>query len=293
MTQIALETPPSSLPASAGPLQTSIQPKVNSLLEQGSGASNEDALLLENNLYGVFDGASSLLGGTYNGHTGAWWASHLASNTVRKASGSLHNRLMAANESIRTSMEQCNISLHNRLGYWSTSAAIIELHENSFDYAQIGDALILTISQNGSYSLAAPYYNHDEETLSLWQQCASENTTQCIYETLKEHIEKTRLQMNRTFGVLNGEKEAEQFISSGTMPLDNIAHILCFTDGLHLPSESPGSKGDFRRLVDCYLQNGLSGLYTEIRQQEATDPYCVRYPRFKQHDDASAIAITL
>jgi hypothetical protein len=96
--------------------------------------------------------------------------------------------------------------------------------------------------------------------------------------------------MNRQFGVLNGEEEMRGFLHSGSLPTEGLQHLLIFTDGLHLPKELSGNV-DFARMVDCYLQHGLTGLHQAIRHLEKSDPDCCRFPRFKQHDDIATIAI--
>jgi hypothetical protein len=98
--------------------------------------------------------------------------------------------------------------------------------------------------------------------------------------------------MNRSYGVLNGEKEAEQFLRSGIEPLENVKQILLFTDGLHIPDKIPQKKKNFDCLVEYYLSCGLTGLKDYVRELEKMDPECKIYPRFKCHDDIAAISIT-
>jgi hypothetical protein len=99
--------------------------------------------------------------------------------------------------------------------------------------------------------------------------------------------------MNITYGVLNGEKTAEAFLSQGEEPLDRVAHVLIFTDGLSIPRPEPGPRKDFTGLVKTYLKLGLEGLKQMIRTQEEKDPHCLICPRFKCHDDIAAIAVQL
>jgi hypothetical protein len=93
--------------------------------------------------------------------------------------------------------------------------------------------------------------------------------------------------------VLNGERAAENFILSGVEPLEEVAHILLFTDGLQLPTPDPEPLKRFDDLVNNYLRLGLHGLRDRIRAIEDKDPMCRQYPRFKCHDDIAAIAVTL
>ena len=76
--------------------------KVEQILEQGSGAQNEDYLIMDHNIFGVFDGATSLTDACFEeGKSGGCMASSIAGQVF------LHNhhplvRLGAeANDSIR------------------------------------------------------------------------------------------------------------------------------------------------------------------------------------------------
>ncbi len=113
-----------------------------------------------------------------------------------------------------------------------------------------------------------------------------------IGEALREQIKKVRSQMNRSYGVLNGEKEAEHFLRSGVESLENVKGILLFTDGLHIPETIPQKKKNFDSLVKCYISLGLMGLKDHVRELEKEDPDCKIYPRFKRYDDIAAISIT-
>jgi len=260
-----------------------------SLLEQGSGEFNEDALLVQNNLFGVFDGASCLKGELYRGKTGAWWASHLARATFSANDDSLDILAGRANRAIAKGMILSEVDMTDRLQLWSTSGAVVRVAEDKLEYAQIGDALILCIYENGTFRLPVHYRNHDRETLDQWQmfnQLGFEN----VRELMTPQIEKVRLRMNRDYGVLNGEAGMEQFLFSGTFPVEGLAHLLIFTDGLHLPSTQDGQL-DLAGIVDCYLRGGLSGLHKTVRGIERVDPDCRRFPRFKVHDDIAAVAL--
>ena len=56
--------------------------KVENVLEQGTGAKMEDVLLIQDNIFGVFDGATSLDGWTtQNGTTGGLKAASIAAES--------------------------------------------------------------------------------------------------------------------------------------------------------------------------------------------------------------------
>lgn len=281
-----------SIPA---PLLPSTCPlAIETVFEQGSGSHNEDALLCQAPVFAVFDGASSLCGKTYDKVSGAWWAANIARETFAANEDStlpLHSIAMQANEAIRHRMNTYGVETCNPLNRWSTSMAAVRLHANSLEYVQIGDSLILCITDDDHF-LPAPYVNHDRETLRMWQM-ASRRGEKNVRHALHERICAVRNDMNRTYGALNGDSDAVHFLHSGSIPLSGIRSVVIFTDGLQLPNPSPENADDFRRSVEIIRQSGLTALHEEIRGLEQTDPDCHIFPRFKQHDDIAAISISL
>ena len=260
------------------------------MLEQGSGVFNEDALLLQENLFGVFDGASSLKGELYRGKSGAWWAAHLARAAFAGNDDELAGLAERDNQAIAKGMVVSGVDLAERLQLWSTSAAAVRVQGETLDYVQIGDALILCIFEDGRFSLPAPFYSHDRAIFEQWELLVRHGFKN-IRELLAPQIERVRLRMNRQFGVLNGENEMHGFLQTGKLSTSGLQHLLIFTDGLHLPADSVGGV-DFAGMVECYLKRGLSGLHRAVRGIERTDPECRRFPRFKMHDDIAAVALS-
>lgn len=289
MPTVSLSTAP-CLPCASYPAQ----PEVHTLLEQGSGICNEDALLASHPLYAVMDGASSLCGTGQKGKSGAWWAAHIARDTLRHcAADSAHmtpgTMVRHANNAIRRAMDGCGIDTSDPLRLWSTSLAAIRLQGGHMQYAQIGDCLILCITDDGHF-LPVPHHNHDRESLCLWQQ-ACRNGVQDVRRAMHDHLCAVRRQMNRHFGALNGQAEAEGFIREGSVPLHGIRRVVLFTDGLHIPSASPEADDDFSRAAALLRTGGLHALHHHVRETERTDPDCRVYPRFKPHDDSAAILL--
>ncbi len=267
--------------------------KIDHILEKGSGRLNEDTLVIEDNLFGVFDGATSLEKTLFDqDRTGGWFASNIASDVFAKNGHSLRQLALHANNAIREKMITCNVDFNRRECLWSTSAAVARINENTLEWVQTGDAHILLINDDGNFNILADREDHDFQTLTLWKHL-EKGPAVTISDTLIEQIIKTRTRMNRSYGVLNGEKEAENFIQCGVESLDSVKKILIFTDGLQIPSKTPGEKKHFDDLVHDYCCLGLYGLKKRIRAIEKTDPLCHTYPRFKCHDDIAAIAVEL
>lgn len=261
--------------------------------EEGSGRINEDVLHLGRNVFGVFDGATSLdHQACRSGLTGGRRAADTACRVFSEEGdgASLIDMARRANHAILEEMILHGVDLEHRTGLWSTSAAVARMHEDHVEWLQCGDAFVLFLLKDGSYRAPADCRDHDFETLSMWKSVAADSRS-TIRQALAGQIRKTRLEMNRTYGVLNGEAAGEDFFQWGRQPLSSISEVLLFTDGLSLPSETPSPCHQFDGLVDAYKARGLSGLKNHIRRLEAGDPECRRYPRFKCHDDIAAIAL--
>lgn len=266
--------------------------KIERVYEQGSSLLNEDNFACNGNLFGVFDGASSLVPDLYQGKTGAWWASHLVSQEFAKNDADLFELGSRANKELQLKMTAMGVESADLLQCWSTSAAICRIKDDSVEWLQSGDCQILAIDANGDCQLLTPYHNHDQATLQQWQRLVAKNDPE-PRKKLQPQIEKVRRQMNRSYGAINGERAALDFLRTGSQPLGDIRHLLIFTDGLLPPGETPTQNPDFCWLAKHFQQGGLKRVKQEIRSLEQTDPDCRRYPRFKKHDDIAAVAISL
>ena len=269
---------------------------VETLLEKGSSRVNEDRLLVAGNTYGVFDGATSLGEEISPGDsTGGALAAEIARETFRHSRGSLLAAAVEANSRIAKSQVCAGVDYSRRHTLWTTSAAVVQIKGNGIEYCQTGDALIMLLYQDGRYRLLTPEIDIDRETLLLWKKLSSSaiGSKDSIYKALDEQIRTVRLEMNRTYGVLNGEKEAVHFINHGLESLMGVTDILLFTDGLYLPKEDPAAPSDWDIFVDLYRDKGLQGVRDSVRYMQGSDPGLSLYPRFKMHDDIAAVAIPL
>ena len=265
---------------------------VETISEKGSAYLNEDVVLQDDNVFGVFDGSTSL---HYDdlpaGMTGGLMAAQIAAESFRLEAGDLISRAEEANTKIGAAAGSERFTEKEKHRLWSTSAAVVRIEENSFEFCQIGDSLIMVVRNDGSFRLLTPDTAHDRETLSLWKNSdVAAGTT--IQELLSDQIRTIRNKMNVFYGVLNGEPEAVHFLRHGRESLEGVQAVLLFTDGLFLPKEDPHQPDNWSLFVDLYLSGGLTAIHEQVRSLELMDPGCRLYPRFKKHDDIAAIAIT-
>ncbi len=267
---------------------------VDSVREQGSGIMNEDQVLQTDSVCGVFDGATSLVPyKAENGDTGGFLASSLVSEYFRThTEGTLFERACAANALLKQKMESRSIDTTQRENLWGTGASVVEVHEDRLEWFQVNDCSLLFIYEDGSYIQASPFEDHDTEVLSKWKTLGDKTPKEKSAE-LREDMVALRRQQNVTYGVMNGDPEAEKFFRVGSVPREGIKYVLGFTDGGLIPKENPGEEENFDECVKVFLAGGLPALKTFVREREDSDPDCVKYPRYKTHDDMGAFAITL
>ncbi|SMD10216.1 Protein phosphatase 2C [Desulfocicer vacuolatum DSM 3385] len=278
------------------------------ILEKGTANINEDCLVMKDNIFGVFDGATSLTAQTFvHGKTGGNIAAQTAGSVFSRNHYPLTHLACQANREIMGKMLQNGVNISKKENLWSTTAAVVRVKKESLEWVQIGDAVIILIYEDGSHKVLANQEDHDYETLTLWKDLVSarvdnvdsltdDSTNTCLLglkKALFPQIKKVRLGMNIDYGVLNGDPRAENFFNQGTESLNRVTDILLFTDGLFIPEQVPEKRKDYTPLVKAYFSVGLNGVKDMVRQKEDTDPLCLAYPRFKCHDDIAAIAIKM
>ncbi len=265
-------------------------PHIDTIYEKGTGRINEDAQLVARDLYGVFDGATSLSGDTYDGLTGGYLASSIAADIFSLNDRPLRSLAEKANKAIYRRMAAHNVNLNRKEDLWSTSAAVIRLRGNSIEWCQAGDCRIQLILSDGTSRQLVEPPDHDAETLRLWQQIAPQSD-EPIHVALADKILEVRRRMNLDYGVLNGEPAAIDFVRSGTESLLGVAAVILYTDGLYVPDSSTGEPHAPDHLSRLFADGGLRAVRNHIRILQENDPHCLLYPRFKPSDDISAIAV--
>lgn len=257
------------------------------------GLSKEDTYLIKDNISGVFDGYDSLNKFVdKGGKTGGLIAATIAKDNFSKNDKSLLDLALEANKKIKEKMSILKIKRDNNKNLWGTSAAVIRIKENSFEWIQVQDSLILVIYKDNNFKLLVEDYDHDKELLIIWKKLA-EQKKENIRELIKGSLAQLREKMNKCgYSTLNGQKDVVSFIKGGEENLENIMHILLFTDGLFIPKEDPLENDDWNMFVKLFLEGGLRKIRDFVRNLEKDDPKCWKYPRFKQHDDITAISIS-
>ncbi|MDD4135502.1 MAG: hypothetical protein PHN66_00335 [Candidatus Shapirobacteria bacterium] len=264
--------------------------------DKGSGSINEDAFLVGENIFGVFDGATGLI--KYfdeNGNSGGAIAAQISKEVFLRDDANLIELAKEANETVKAKMEELKIDVSDKLNVFCTTAAVVRLNleENSFDWVQIDDSIILVIYEDGRYKLLVEGYDHDKESLILWKKLNEENNPQ-----KNELFEKDKIRVRRNmskpgfYGKIDGDEMMINFLKSGSESLNGVKYIVCLTDGMFIPNPTPEKEDDFEKWTELFLQGGLEAVKNYVREIENSDLDFVKYPRFKPHDDLTAVAVS-
>ncbi|HVC58712.1 MAG TPA: protein phosphatase 2C domain-containing protein [Candidatus Acidoferrales bacterium] len=281
------------------PIKSTAFPKTLSyspdyITSRGSGSLNEDAFICNPNkgLFAVFDGVTSLnpfIDAT--GKTGGWIASHTAVRIFEASKKTFSATVKDANIAIRDAMTSEGVDISDKLNLWATSVAAIKLKRDSFDWVQVSDTNIIAIYKDGSYKLLVKDYEHDMESLLMLKKFVDSGATN-PRAAIQGQLELNRRNSNITYGFIAGDKDVK-FMHTGTESTEAVSDILIFSDGLLIPKTDPSKPDDMGAIVKEYLGGGLEGWLSKVRALEDSDPECRKYMRFKPHDDATAIAVSL
>ena len=271
---------------------------------RGERPLNEDALIVseKNGIYGVVDGATSLVPFTDNeGKTGGYIAAHTIRQHFESLPGPADVRaeLLVANRRLREEMEKHGIDVARKERLWGAAAAIVSIDRHTVRYAQAGDCMILAVYADGSVRpLTRPQLTHvDARTIAKWEEgrarglTATEELRAYVYETLKANR-----QLSNTpdgYGVINGEPEAEHYIEYGAINKIRLKHLILLSDGFYVPGRGPDADDVWRKLAEAILTFGLGEYAAMLERFEAEDPDGRRHARLKKSDDKTGIVITL
>lgn len=97
--------------------------------------------------------------------------------------------------------------------------------------------------------------------------------------------------------MIDGLPELADYITTGTLPLDAVAVVVVASDGFSWPAalhESPPErKARLETMGQRIRREGAARYLAALRAEERADAGREKYPRFKLHDDATAVVLTL
>ncbi len=276
--------------------------------EKYKGRPNEDQYCLEYRdgtlLAGVFDGGTDLVGyKNKEGQNGAYLAATIAKRFFEKDYWDyeelwhLDFAARKANEALRDAMLDAGISLRRRRNLWNTTLSIVRINNGHMSYVQLGDSPIIIFYRDKTYKVIDEEKDHNSKSLRMWTRLLSQGVENPAQDSqMQEQLLETRARAGKDYGALNGDPQSMEFVKLGIEPLEKIDRIILLTDGWILrPKYFEAREQLYMPIISACSdpKKGLLWLLRDIRRKENLDPQCSEYPRFKKHDDMTAIEISL
>ncbi len=281
------------------------------------GRKNEDALsVLENEqrlVAFVVDGATELAEITkfQIPKLGGAWAASTAKEGIEKnfsTEFSAGDLLLSANDLVARRLRENNIDPETTGAEFlptSSGAVLVMIDKinNHLEIAQLGDAACLIVRRDGSTELALPLpvVEGDINALNLSRNLVEEKGISMKEafqdKRVADYIIQGRATENQPdgkgYGALNGKKSARKYVRYKIYYLNEIKKVVLMTDGMVPPQEDYEAELDWQAVARKVQEGGLGSLFNYTHDLKDSDPDLVRYPRFKAHDDATAIVIDI
>ncbi|WP_414051034.1 hypothetical protein [Macrococcus animalis] len=270
---------------------------INSVLAQGIGVMNEDALVINETaqIYGVIDGVTSLKGILINNITPGKRATDAVKQAFEQvdANITLNNATELANASIQSAIDVFNIVINHPKDCFQCCHAVVKLHDTKADFTSSADCVIYTVSKSNEVTQVIPSFKKTNESnrVKQWQEkypgvYESDTLPQEMIEAIDNA--KSTANVPGGYSVMNGDVNFNHAYNRGEIDTTDLSHILITTDGFY-DIEHLG----LDNFVLKFVQDGLEAMLDYMITKELQDKEKKKYPRVKLHDDKAAILITL
>lgn len=276
------------------------------MLSAGAGAYNDDRAGQKGSFAWVIDGATDLVAEPLVGTASdaEWFAECVHNWMVMHADGLPPDMPLAAIVSELTSVVAREF-VHNRTRapdyVWehpSAAALIARRTETGVEFFSVGDCTMLidaddTVRRYGTVAADAGDQWLVERIAKRRQELAHPLSGQPRTLVL-EDLRRARERMNSPegYGVLSITPPPPAFCVEGSIRIDGGGRVLLATDGFMRICDVFAAMND-AGLAAALRTRPLPDLLSELRRIEAEDADCVRCPRAKTSDDATALYLAI
>ncbi|PQA89307.1 protein phosphatase 2C domain-containing protein [Hyphococcus luteus] len=270
--------------------------------DKGEGNVNEDQFGYLPHAAWVIDGASSVGAQKLPAKSDAkWYASHFSAilqDQLEQFPGAESKELLR--NVIRILRKQYKAALAGSVPEFPPSAAFIMAREKEdlIEISALGDCAALYQAHEGPLvhmeGNETPIDGESLRKLKDAQKKQPEASHSEIRQLLASTLRENRARMNTPNGywILSIEEEAVDHIRVANVKLDKNSPILLMSDGF-----TRGifmlSNASVQSFYNTVIEDGAIEICKRIRRQEAADQDCRTFPRFKVHDDATCLMLTL
>lgn len=269
-----------------------------------AGSINEDYVGYNNKAAWILDGATAL--GENHFLDGKSDASFYVSHFSNELDDRIADIEIPLREVFRSTIAKISDSFKEKFNYAkikpyelpSASMAVVRINGTRLECATLGDCKIL-VSYDGEvkrFSQSTKLELLDLEVIQKIKkiQIDGEIDFANVRAKIKNDLQTNRALMNRSNGywVLGFDPRAADYIDCIELDSSVVGDILLISDGfLHLVDTF--AKFSDEELLCQVVEKGVENVKSILRELEKDDKNCVKYPRLKPSDDASAILLRL
>jgi serine/threonine protein phosphatase PrpC len=189
----------------------------------------------------------------------------------------------------------------------------VDLKARRLEFAHAGDCALFAVTSEGDILPLTDDQmgQHDDAALGVARAVQAESGLAHLSDALADERvteanrrnglyhnyvdERGQIDQRVGGGVVDGLPQLEAYLQTGTVDIINLSHLFLASDGA-IPPAAPGEtpaqvQTRLQHMWRLIEQRGISGYADELRRVEASDPTLDRYPRFKRHDDATAMVV--
>jgi hypothetical protein len=254
-------------------------------------AINEDFIAATAQVVILLDGASVPEGMEIGcGHGTAWYVRRLGTRLLDQLTDQpgqlLTDALANAIQAVAgLHAHTCDL---DHPGGPSAAVAMLRDSDQVVDYLVLADATVLLEGPNGVQAVSDDRLAQVAVTehSAMHQEATGTTTHQRRYTDLVTELRRHRNQ-DQGYWVASSSPDAAYHALTGSIPRGQLARAALLSDGATRPVDRFGLM-DWPGLLNVLDSEGPSALIARTREVERSDPEGRRWPRSKQHDDASA-----
>lgn len=273
---------------------------------EGSGATNEDGWgVIQSHgrveAAWIFDGVTGINGkNLLPAPTDAAWLVKAADAILRNISGqSLPLKEIATSlvSSLIAAWQRAVVRIDIPSDYDPPAACLIlvKRYAEGWRALRLGDSCLLARSADSGHKLHLSSPNNDFDHWlareAAERRKSGETDVKALLQSFRPQLLKSRGARNRPDGYSILEASDASLALAEFIDLGNPSEMLLCTDGYFRAVDHYGLCTAEELLQKSCQPGGVDIMLRRLRNAEAEDPDCERYPRFKPADDATAVAL--
>ena len=279
------------------------------LCDSGNPSGNEDGFCIDETYALVLDGATGLGDSVLNGSASdaSWFVERFA-NCLAQARRKEHATLAALRQALEAVAQAWRDQVKKDLPMYrlpSAGMVLVALEGDELVMVRLGDCELFAQYVPGQYEsdfeISRVFSNsplHDLDRHALQAVTALRDSGYLLSEALREirpMLQAHRDQLNTPSGyaALSVARLEQMVPDVKRVPVNTVKRLLLVSDGFSAAWQLYGLDSPARWLATETPQATLNDLLYRLRETERQDPEGQHFPRFKCHDDATAVLLEI